>query len=97
MKEWRKWSKLDQSIIVYSVRQGKVFGGSDPNRTVKQVQKDSYGHVPACDYTMELDLSNRSLVIWIDNEQIILDDNIGDFKFSPIVFMDASAPGISLL
>ena len=98
MKEWEGcWSKFDQSIILYHVRDGKVFGGSDPNRTVKQVQRDSDGDVPACDYTMELDLSNRSLVMWINNEKIILDGNIGDFQFSPIVMMSGYAPEITLL
>ena len=87
MKEYWNWNKLDQSIIVYSVSSGKVFGGSDPNRTVKQVQKDSKGYVPACDYTMEMDLTNRSLVMWINNEKIILDGSIGDFQFSPIVIL----------
>ena len=88
MEGWKKnWGHLDQSIIVYSVWSGKVFGGSDPGRTVKQVQEDSNAYVPGGDYTMELDLSNRSLVMWINNEKIILDSNIGDFQFSPIVIM----------
>ena len=104
MKEWKEYwgGKLDQSInnttiIVYEVWSGKVFGGSDPNRTVKQVQLDSDGDVPACDYTMELDLSNRSLVMWINNEKIILDGNIGDFQFSPIVILDSYSPEVTLL
>ena len=81
------WSKLDQSIIIYSVYSGEVFGGSDPKRTVKQVQEDSDGYVPGGDFTMELDLSNRSLVMVVDNEKILLDDNIGDFDYSPIVLL----------
>ena len=99
MKEWNQWhrSKLDQSIIVYSVWDGKVYGGSDPNRTVKKVQKDSLGFIPACDYTMELDLSNRSLVMEVDNQKIILDGNIGDFEFSPIVILYNGEPKITLL
>ena len=43
---WR--SELDQSIIVYSVGSGKVFGGSEPERTVRQ--RDSNGYVPGGDY-----------------------------------------------
>ena len=86
MEEWKGyWSKLDQSIIVYDVLCGKVFGGSDPYREVKQVRVDSDGYVPGADFTMELDLTNRSFVMWIDNEKIVLDENIGDFQFSPIV------------
>ena len=92
---------MDQSIIVYSVRSGKVYGGSDPGRTVKQVQRDSRGYYPGGDYTMELDLSNRSLVMWINNEKIILDGKIGNFQFSPIVIMCSAdplcAPEITLL
>ena len=78
MKEWNEYwkGKLDQSIIVYDVRDGRVFGGSDPNRTVKQVQKESYGNVPACDYTMELDLSNRSLVMEVDSQKILIDSKL---------------------
>ena len=99
MKEWKTWcwSKLDQSIIVYRVLDGKVFGGSDPNRTVKHVQKDYDGCDSACDYTMELDLSNRTLVMKVDNQKIILDRNIGDFEYSPIVILNFRAPAITLL
>ena len=100
MFEWKQWSslnKLDQSIIVYSVRDGKVFGGSDPGRTVKQVEEDSIGYVPGGDFTLELDLSNRSLVMEVNNEKITLDGNIGDFKYSPIVIFGGDTPGITLL
>ena len=91
------WSyQLDQSIIVYDATNGKVFGGSDPNRTVNQVQRDSNGEFPACDYTMEMDLSNRSLVMWINKKKIILDGNIGDFQFSPIVIIGNSTPEVTL-
>ena len=64
-----------------------MYGGSDPKRTVKQVERDSNGYVPGGDFTMELDLSNRSLVMVVDNEKILLDDNIGDFDYSPIVLL----------
>ena len=81
---------MDQGIIVYSLGSpclwnGKVYGGSDPGRTVKQVQEDSDGYYPGGDFTMELDLSNRTLVMEVDNEKITIDDNIGDFEYSPIV------------
>ena len=101
MKGWNGiWrTELDQSIIIYNVSSGEVFGGSNPGRTVKQVQKVdkntdfdgnyhpiySDGHVPSGDYTLELDLSNRSLVMEINNKKITLDDNLGDFEYSPIV------------
>ena len=79
-------SKLDQSIV-YSVWSGKVYGGSDPGRTVKQVKKNSDGYYPGGDFTMELDPSTRSLVMWINNEKILLDGNIGDFQYSPIIIL----------
>ena len=79
------WGKLDQSIILYDVRYGKVWGGSDPGRKVKQVVKDSDGYYPGGDFTFELDISNRSLVMEIEDERIILDANLGDFQFSPFV------------
>ena len=89
MDVWNQYwdAKLDQGIIVYSVSDGKVYGGSDPKRTVKQIQRDSDGNHPGGDYTMELDLSNRSLVMEVDNEKIIIDGNIGDFEYSPIVIL----------
>ena len=96
MKDWKNWYEFDQSIILYSVDDGKVYGGSDPERTVKQVQKDSDGYYGG-DFTMELDLTNRSLVMWIDNEKIVLDENIGGFEFSPIVIFGLLAPEITLL
>ena len=91
------WDKLDQSIIIYRVRSGKVFGGSDPERTVKQVQTDSKGNNPGGDFTMELDLSNRSLIMEVDNEKILLDGNLGDFDYSPIVILYHGAPEVTLL
>ena len=88
---------MDQSIIVYDVEGGEVYGGSDPKRTVKQIQRDSDGNHPGGDYTMELDLSNRTLVMEVDNQKIIIDGNIGDFDYSPIVILDDEAPEITLL
>ena len=96
MNGWNgSWSKFDQSIIIYSVASGKVYGGSDPKRTVKQVQKDSDGFVPGGDFSMELDLSNRSLVMEVDNQKIIIDGNVGDFEYSPIVILNGV--GVTLL
>ena len=80
-----KWSKFDQSIILYSVRYGKVWGGSNSGRKVKQVEEDSDGYWPGGDFTFELDLSNRCLVMEIENQRIILDANLGDFEYSPFV------------
>ena len=89
---------MDQGIIIYDVYYGKVYGGADPGRTVKQVEKDSNGNFPGGDFTMELDLSNRSLVMEVDNEKILLDGNIGDFEYSPIVILyGLYAPEITLL
>ena len=94
MKRWiGNWrTELDQSIIIYNVSSGEVFGGSNPGRTVNQVQKVlkdgllmKFHYTPAGDYTLELDLSNRSLVMEINNEKITLDDKLGDFEYSPIV------------
>ena len=79
------YPNVDESIILYDVWSGKVFGGSAPNRTVKQVQRDSDGYYPGGDFTMELDLLNWSLVMEVDNEKIILDGKLGDFEYLPIV------------
>ena len=85
MKDWDNWYKLDQSIILYSVWSGKVWGGSNPDRKVKQVGRDSDGYYPGGDFTFELDLSNRSLVMEINDERIIIDANLADFEYSPFV------------
>ena len=90
-------SSYDQSIIVYCVYDGRVYGDSDPKRTVKEVEKDSNGFHPGGDFTMELDLSKRSFVMEIDGEKITLDGNIGDFQYSPIVILNCYDPEISLL
>ena len=81
------YAKLDQGTIVYDIEDGKVYGGSDRRRTVKQIKRDSDGFYPGGDFTMELDLSNRTLVMEVDNEKIIIDGNIGDFNYSPIVIL----------
>ena len=91
------WNKLDQSIIIYHVYSGKVFGGSDPNRTVEQVQLDSNYYCPGGDFTMELDLSNRSLIMEVDNQKILLDGNIGNLEYSPIIILYHRAPEVILL
>ena len=88
---------MDQSIIIYDVYYGIVFGGSDPKRSVKQVEYDSNRYFPGGDFTMELDLSNRSLVMEVDNEKIIIDGNRGDFEYSPIIILNSLAPEITLL
>ena len=71
MKDWANWGKLDKSIILYNVWSGEVWGGSNSGRTVKQVKKGSDGYYPGGDFTFELDISNRSLVMEIDDERII--------------------------
>ena len=77
------YNEFDQ--ILYSVAEGKVYGGSDPERKVKELKHDSDGFCPGSDFTFELDLSNRSLVMEIDHERIILDANLGDFQYSPFI------------
>ena len=97
MKDWESYYKFDQSIILYSVRFGEVWGGSDPNRKVKQVEYDSDGCNPDGDFTFELDLSNRSLVMEIDDEKIILDANLGDYQYSPFIRLWRFANEVTLL
>ena len=91
------WNKLDQSIILYCIGSGIVWGGSDPNRKVKEVDIRSRFFYPGGDFTFELDLSNRSLVMEIDSERIILDANLGDFQYSPIVLLGHCIQEVILL
>ena len=97
MKDWDVESNYDKSIIVYYLDDGIVYGGSNPERTVKKIEQDADGFYPGGDFTMELDLPNRSFVMEVNGEKIILDANLGDFQFSPIVIMDEDAPEITLL
>ena len=83
---------LDQSIILYSVGSGEIFGGSDPHRIVEKIQTNI-----SCDITMKLDLSNRTLVMNANNKKIIIDGNIGDFQYSPIVILGDYKSEITLL
>ena len=89
--------EYDQSFIVYRLWNGKVYGGSDPGRTVKQVERDSDDLYPGGDFKMELDLSAKTFVMELDGERIILDSNLGDYEFSPIVILCEVSPEINLL
>ena len=97
MKYWTTRDKFDQSIILYSVWNGEVWGGSDPERKVKEVGMDSDGYSPGGDFTFELDLSNRSLIMEIDNERFILDANLGDLQYSPFVRLVNFTQEVTLL
>ena len=90
---WR--AKLDNSIIIYDVGSGKVLGGPEHGIIVKKNNKNGW-HVPGGDFTLELDLSNRSLVMEVDNEKIVINGKLPkkyyfrDFEwrlreYSPIV------------
>lgn len=65
-------------------------------RQVKHITRYNR-YYPECIYKMELDLLNRSFVMECDGERIIIDSNIGDFDFSPIVMFDAGRAQIALL
>ena len=97
MEEWYAEKEYDQSIIVYSLWKGKVYGGSDTDRTVKQVERDSDYYIPGGDYKMELDLSAKNFVMELEGERITIDSNIGDYEFSPIVILDHRSPELTLL
>ena len=90
IKNWNIWGELDQSCIIYNVFDGQVYGGSEPRRKVKEVARDSDGYIkpfPGGDFALEMDLSDQSLVMEIDDERIILDANLGDFNYSPFLIV----------
>ena len=102
MKEWRSINEIryilyDESIIIYSLVDGKIRGGSDRNRQVRKVEKDSDGYFPGGEFTMELDLWNRSFAMQVDEAQIIIDAKIAGLKFSPIVILSPCSPKITLV
>ena len=55
------------------------------------------GYHPGGVFIMELDLSKRTFVIEFGGERITLDENIGDFQYSPILILADDAPGALLL
>ena len=61
-------------------------------RTVKKIEKDSDGYYPGGDFKFELDLSKRNFVMELDGEEVIIDSNLGDFEYSPIVFSKITPP-----
>ena len=67
---------------------GEVLGGSDPKRTVKEVEEDSDGFYPGGDFAMELDLTNGTFAMEVSGDRIIIDENLGDFQYSPIVVLE---------
>jgi len=93
---WRE-DEYDQSIIVYFLGLEEVYGGSDPGRTVKQIEEDDDGLYPGGDFKMELDLSAKTFVMELDGERTTIDSNLGDYEFSPFVILDDESPEINLL
>ena len=94
---WKDMQKYDRSIIVYDICTGKVFGGLHPKRTVNEVARDSSRYHPGGDFTMELDLSNRTFAMETNGVRIIIDDNISDFQYSPIVVLHKNVPQVTLI
>ena len=79
----------DQSIIVYGVRNGKVYGGSDNNpggRSVRQEMARDGDFYIGGHFKMELDYGKKTLSFEENGEKVTIDEDIGDFQFSPIVY-----------
>ena len=89
----------DKSTIVYYVKEGKVYGGSDSKRIVHPSMVNEYtGYHYGGVFAMELDLSERTFIIEIDDERFMIDANIGDFEYSPILILEnGDLGGVSLL
>ena len=68
-----------------------MFGGSDANPSGKSVGKEmtkdeNYFYVGG-DFKMKLDLSQKTLSMVVDGENVTIDPKIGDFQYSPIVIL----------
>ena len=88
---WRKWDSCDQSIIIFGVSSGKIYGGLDAKETIKNnVYQNS-----DVEYEMKLDLPNRKFVI--NSHNILIETTIGDFHYSPIVIFSRTDNKIDLL
>ena len=94
---WKNQFEYDGSIVVYRVFSGQVFGGSNHKKTVFDVAKDPDRFHPGGDFKMELDLSKRSFTVETNGHKIIIDDNLGDLEYSPIVILSSAAPQVTLL
>ena len=73
-----------RNIVIYNAFNGTVYGGSQSLRRVKQVIKTN-GFYPECTYKLELDLPNKTFGMELNGEKIMIDSNIGDYDYSPVV------------
>ena len=81
-----------------------MFGGSNHNpggRSVRQKMAEDGHFYIGGDFKMELDYSKKTLSLEENGEKVTIDENVGDFQFSPIVILckDGISPelGVSLL
>ena len=98
--EWHVRSDYDHSIIVYDLHysEGRVYGGSMPRRNVKEIERDSDGNYGG-DFKFQLDLSERTFQMEFGGEKVIIDSNLGDYDYSPILFYYGwvNQPSVTLL
>ena len=97
IEDWKNRFKYGRSIVVYRVYAGEVFGGSNHKKTVFEVAKYSDEFHPGGDFEMELDLSKRCFTVETNGHRIVIDDNLSDFEYSPIVILALDAPQVTLL
>ena len=67
-----------------------MLGGSDnipDGRSVRQTMAKDDGFYIGGDFTMELDYSKKTFSFEEKREKVIIDSNIGDFQYSPIVIL----------
>ena len=83
--DWYSIRKCDDSMIMYFVKDGEVHGGSGSERVIKEVVEDCDGFYPGGTFTFELDRSKRSLVMETEGEIFIIDQDVGDFEYVPVI------------
>ena len=67
-----------------------MFGGSNHNpggRSVRQKMAEDGHFYIGGDFKMELDYSKKTLSLEENGEKVTIDENVGDFQFSPIIIL----------
>ena len=82
---WFEERENDQTIIVYHVQKGVVYGGTHHEKSIKKEMARDGDFYIGDDFKMELDMMSKVLTMQVDGEKFVLDENLGDFEFSPIV------------